>query len=82
MGLPWWLSGKGSTCQHGRHGLDPQSGKIRGAAKPGTTTTEVVLESPVATTAAAPDPLLHNKSSNEKPSQGNYRKTCAATKTQ
>ena len=23
IGLPWWLSDKGSTCQYGRHGLDP-----------------------------------------------------------
>ena len=35
-GLPWWFSGKESTCQWGRHGFDPQSGKIprAGAIKP------------------------------------------------
>ena len=27
-GLPWWLSGKESTCQSRRHGFDPCSGKI------------------------------------------------------
>ena len=27
-GLPWWLSGKESTCQCRRYGLDPQSWKI------------------------------------------------------
>ena len=27
-GLPWWLSGKGSTCQCRRHGFDPWVGKI------------------------------------------------------
>ena len=26
-GLPWWLSGKKSTCQCGRHGFDPWVGK-------------------------------------------------------
>ena len=28
MGLPWWLSGKESTCQCRRYGLDPWVGKI------------------------------------------------------
>ena len=27
-GLPWWLSGKGFTCQCRRHGFDPWSRKI------------------------------------------------------
>ena len=27
-GLPWWLSGKESTCQCRRHGLDPWVGRI------------------------------------------------------
>ena len=26
--LPWWLSGKESTCQYRRHGFDPWVGKI------------------------------------------------------
>ena len=26
--LPWWLSGKESSCQCRRHGFDPQVGKI------------------------------------------------------
>ena len=28
LGLPWWLSGKESTCQYQWHGLDPSSRKI------------------------------------------------------
>ena len=28
LGLPWWLSGKESTCQHRRCGFDPWSWKI------------------------------------------------------
>ena len=28
QGLPWWLSGKESTCQHRRHSFDPWVGKI------------------------------------------------------
>ena len=27
-GLPWWLSGKESTCQCRRHRVDPRVGKI------------------------------------------------------
>ena len=27
-GLPWWLSGKESACQCGRHGFNPWDGKI------------------------------------------------------
>ena len=27
-GLPWWLSGKESTCQYRRHGFNPWVGKI------------------------------------------------------
>ena len=27
-GLPWWLSGKESTCRWRRHGFSPWSGKI------------------------------------------------------
>ena len=28
QGLPWWLSGKESSCQYRKHGLNPWSGKI------------------------------------------------------
>ena len=28
--LPWWLSGKESTCQCRRHGFNPFVGKISG----------------------------------------------------
>ena len=27
LGLPWWLSGKESTCQFRRHGFDPYLGR-------------------------------------------------------
>ena len=30
QGLPWWLSGKESTCQHRRHGFNPGSGRYPG----------------------------------------------------
>ena len=32
-GLPWWLSGKESACQHRRHGFDPRSRKIPNASE-------------------------------------------------
>ena len=47
-GLPWWLSGKESTCQCRRHGSDPWSRKIPHATEqlsPQATTTEPVLQS-------------------------------------
>ena len=28
IGLPWWLSGKESACQGGRHEFDSQAAKI------------------------------------------------------
>ena len=33
IGLPWWLSGKESTCPHRRHRFNPWAGKIPRAAK-------------------------------------------------
>ena len=33
LGLPWWLSGKESTCQCRRHWFDPWSGKIPHASE-------------------------------------------------
>ena len=33
QGLPWWLSGRESTCQCRRHGFDPWSRKIPHAAE-------------------------------------------------
>ena len=44
--IPWWLSGKESTCQCRRQGFDPWSGKISHAVEQlslGATTTEPVL---------------------------------------
>ena len=32
-GLPWWPSGKESTCQHGRPGFDPRLRKTHGRKK-------------------------------------------------
>ena len=45
LGLPWWLSGKGFTCQCRRLGFNPWSGKIPHAAeqrspRAATTTTQ------------------------------------------
>ena len=47
MGLPWWLSGKESTCCCRKHEFDPWSGKIPNAAEQlslYTATVELVLE--------------------------------------
>ena len=47
-GLPWWLSGKESTCQCRRRRFNPWSGRIPHAAEqlsPWTTTVESALES-------------------------------------
>ena len=52
LGLPWWLSGKESTCQCRRHRFDPWFGKIPHAGKwlsPCATTIEPVLQRPRAT---------------------------------
>ena len=72
-GLPWWLSGKESTCQCRRHGFDPWSGKIPHAVEQlsqRTTTIEPVLQSPGAPitepvccqtwSPCAREPALHN----------------------
>ena len=72
-GLPWWLSGKESTCQCRRHGFDPWSGKIPHAVEQLSqriTTIEPVLQSPGATitepmcchnwSPCAREPALHN----------------------
>ena len=45
-GLPWWRSGKESTCQHRGHGFELRSGKIPHAMEqlsPCATTTEPAL---------------------------------------
>ena len=51
LGLPWWLSGKASTCQCRRHGFSQsliwEDSTCRGTARPGTTATEPVLWRPV-----------------------------------
>ena len=44
--LPWWVSGKESTCQYRRHGFGPWSGKIPRSVEqlsPRDTTIEPVL---------------------------------------
>ena len=44
--LPWWISGKGSTCQCKRQGFDPWSRKIPHAVwhlSPDAIITEPVL---------------------------------------
>ena len=60
MGLPWWLSGKESTCQCRRHGFCPWSGKIPHAAEqlsPWAATIEPELRSPG---TAATEPAGHS----------------------
>ena len=52
-GLPWWLSGKESSCQGRRHGFDPWSGEIPHALEQlsqRTTAIEPVLQRQGATT--------------------------------
>ena len=54
--LPWWLSGKESTCQCWRHGFDPWSRRIppaMGRLSPCATTTGPVLYSPCSATRGA-----------------------------
>ena len=54
LGLPWWFSGKESTCQHRRHGFNPWSGKIPHAKEElSTITIEPVLWSPGAAATEA-----------------------------
>ena len=62
---------KDPPANTGDMGSTPNLERSHRATKPGTTTTEAVLGSPGATTAAAPDPLLHNKSYNEEPTHSN-----------
>ena len=53
MRLPWWLSGKESTCWYRRHGSNPWWGKIPQAVEilsPYSTTIESVLQRPGGTT--------------------------------
>jgi len=59
LDLPWWLSGKESTCQCRKHRFDPWSGKIPSAKEqqgPQATTTEVMLQSLAAATI---EPTCH-----------------------
>ena len=59
LGLPWWLSGKESTCQLRRHGFHPWFRKIPQAMEQLSTcatTIEPALYSPGATTTRAPAP--------------------------
>ena len=54
--LPWWLSGKESTCQCWRHGFDPWSRRIppaMGQLSLCATTTEPMLYSPCSATRGA-----------------------------
>ena len=71
-GLPWWLSGKESTCQCRGCGFNPWPGKIPQATEqlsPCATITEpVVLSSPGAATAEATctlEPVIHKERSRQ-----------------
>ena len=58
-GLPWWLSGKESTCQCRRYECNPRPGKSPHASEhlsPYHTTTEPVFWSPYAATTEAQAP--------------------------
>ena len=95
-GLPWWLSGKESTCQCRRHRFNPWSRKISHAVEQlnlGTTTsglqslgsaTELLCHN--SQSQGAQRPRLPNKKSHHhgKPGQHNWRiaPACRATKTQ
>ena len=81
-GLPWWLSGKESSCQCKRHTFNPWSGKIphaEGQLSPGFTTVE-----PVSCNCWRPhalEPVLRNKRSHgyEKPMHRNEEEPPLAT---
>ena len=83
LGLPWWLSGKESTCQCRRHGFDPWSSKIPYTSEqlsPCATAIELVLESLGAATTeftcrnywslCALEPALCNRGSCRSEKQG------------
>ena len=80
MGLPWWLSGKGSACQWKRYGFDPWSGKIPHAMKqlsPCTTPPEPVALEPRSCdywSLHTLQPMFFNRRSrhNEKPIPPNW----------
>ena len=83
-GLPWWLSGKESTCQWRRHRFDPWSRKIPNAAEQLSHGPQLLslysrawepqLLSPSTTTTEACMPVLHKRSQdNERPAHCNYR---------
>ena len=58
--LPWWFSGKGSTCQYRRHGFDPWLGKIPYA-------TEQLSQCVTTTEPVCLEPVLYNKRSHHSP---------------
>ena len=98
LGLPWWLSGKESTCQCKRYGFDPWSGKIAHAAEElslCTTTIKPALQSPRAPTteARAPQSLCSptreattlrspHTATRDAPAHHTQRKAHTATKSQ
>ena len=53
-GLPWWLSGKESTCQCRRRGFDPWSGEMPHAA-------ELLSPRAAATAACTPSSLYSTR---------------------
>ena len=84
--LPWWLSGKKSTCPWRRHRLDPWSGKIPHVAKqriPPATTIEPALQSLGAATTELVKPTNYWKPTRPRaptprPAKPPPREACAA----
>ena len=78
LGLPWWLSGKESTCQCRRRGFHPWARKIPHALELCAKTVEPLLWSP-----GAIQPMLCNKWShcNQKPAHRNKRVASVPRKT-
>ena len=63
VGLPWWLSGKESTCPCRRHGFHPQYGKIPHSAEQlslCSTTREATTTRSPHTTTRERSPTCHN----------------------
>ena len=59
--LPWWLSGKESTCQCRRHGFNPWSGKIPHAVEK---LTPCITTEPTCCNSWSPrtlGPVFHNR---------------------
>ena len=76
-GLPWWLSGKESTCRYRKHGFNLWSGKMPNTVEqlsPHIITTEPVCNSPWAAT-----PEAHMSPCSTTSEATTVRRPCTAT---